>query len=429
VRFGGFGRPGATDAMKLDWTYGNRITLLENGEGYYPRVFAAIAGARHEVFVETFILFDDKVGRQLQQVLIQAARNGAAVHVLVDGWGSPDLGPGMLRPLLDAGVRVRAYEPLRGLFARRINVFRRMHRKIVVVDGEVAFVGGINYSIDHLAEFGPMAKQDYSIEITGPLVQAVRAFCREALRTPQPRAHAWRWRRRRPAPARDRPAAEVQREAGAAALVTRDNDQHRRDIELQYRAALRLARQRVVIANAYFFPGWHLLKDLRRAARRGVRVDLVVQGEPDFAFVRFAAKMLYAHLLRAGVRVYEYCERPFHGKVAVVDDEWATVGSSNLDPLSLALNLEANVVVRDAAFASALRERLDELISRSCKAVRLPPATRWSSALAQVRGFFVFHFLHNFPRWVEWLPQREPKVEPLSAQGVQPLAAQPEKVR
>jgi cardiolipin synthase len=154
-----------------------------------------------------------------------------------------------------------------------------------------------------------------------------------------------------------------------------------------------------------------------------VRVDLIVQGEPDLAFVRFAASMLYAHLMRAGVRVYEYCRRPFHGKVAVVDDEWATVGSSNLDPLSLALNLEANVVVRDPAFATHLRERLDELMADHCKVVQLPPATRWSSAVAQVRSFFVFHFLHRFPHWVEWLPQREPRVEPLSARGAQPPSA------
>jgi len=380
--------------MKLDWTHGNRITLLENGEEYYPRVFEAIAGARREVYLETFILFDDKVGRQLQQVLIRAARNGADVHVLVDGWGSPDLGPEILQPLLDAGVSVRAYEPLRGLLARRLNVFRRMHRKIVVVDGEVAFVGGINYSIDHLAEFGKMAKQDYSIEIAGPLVQQIRAFCRAALHTPQPRAHAWRWRLRRGAS--ERSGAGAHHVSGVAAFVTRDNDQHRRDIEMQYRTALRLARRRVVIANAYFFPGYQLLKDLRRAARRGVQVDLIVQGEPDMAFVRFAASMLYAHLQRAGVRVHEYCKRPFHGKVAVVDDEWATVGSSNLDPLSLALNLEANVVLRDSGFAIHLRERLDELIAQHCNVVQLPPATRFSSALAQVRGFFVFHFLHRF---------------------------------
>ncbi|HEX6721709.1 MAG TPA: cardiolipin synthase ClsB, partial [Burkholderiaceae bacterium] len=237
----------------------------------------------------------------------------------------------------------------------------------------------------------------------------------------------WRWRLRRGARQRSDPV-HAPRGAGVAALVTRDNDQHRRDIEVQYRAALRLARRRVVIANAYFFPGYKLLKDLRRAARRGVQVDLIVQGEPDMAIVRFAASMLYAHLLRAGVRVYEYCKRPFHGKVAVVDDEWATVGSSNLDPLSLALNLEANVVVRDADFAVHLRERLDELMTESCTRVALPPVTRWSSALAQVRGFFLFHFLHRFPHWVQWLPQREPKVEPLgAADEPQPVvAAHPE---
>jgi cardiolipin synthase len=138
--------------VKLDWTFGNRISLLENGEGYYPRVFDAIARARREVYLETFILFDDKVGRQLQQALIRAAHNGAEVHVLVDGWGSPDLGPSILRPLIDAGVDVRAYEPLRGLLARRLNVFRRMHRKIVVVDDELAYVGGSNNYNEQLAE-------------------------------------------------------------------------------------------------------------------------------------------------------------------------------------------------------------------------------------------------------------------------------------
>jgi cardiolipin synthase len=399
--------------MTLDWTHGNHLTLLENGEDYYPRVFEAIAQARREVLLETFILFDDKVGRQLQQALLQAARNGAEVHVLVDGWGSPDLGPGLLKPLADAGVQVRAYEPVRGAFGRRLNVFRRMHRKLVVVDDMVAFVGGINYSIDHLAEFGPMAKQDYAIEIAGPLVHQIGAFCRAALTTPQPRRHEWTWRREQRGPA---PAASH----GTAALVTRDNEHHRRDIELQYRTALRLARKRVVIANAYFFPGYQLLHEMRRAARRGVRVDLIVQGEPDMAIVRFAASMLYAHLIRAGVHVFEYCARPFHGKVAVFDDEWATVGSSNLDPLSLALNLEANVVVRDPDFALQLRERLDELIDHSCREVKLAPPTPWSSALAQVRSFFVFHFVHRFPSWVEWLPHSTPRVETLRPPSLEP---------
>jgi cardiolipin synthase A/B len=414
--------------MRLDWTHGNRIALLENGEAYYPRVFEAIAQARHEVLLETFILFDDKVGRQLQQALLQAARNGAKVHVMVDGWGSPDLGPEMLDPLHDAGVQVRAYDPVRGPLGRRLNVFRRMHRKLVVVDGAVAFVGGINYSIDHLAEHGPKAKQDYAIEIAGPLVAQIRAFCREAMHSPQPQRRAWRLRWRHDDGEPHEVAAPSHTSGASAALVTRDNGEHRRDIELQYRAALRLARRRVVIANAYFFPGYSLLRDLRRAARRGVQVDLIVQGEPDMAIARAAASMLYGHLVRAGVRVHEYCKRPFHGKVAVVDDQWATVGSSNLDPLSLALNLEANVIVRDADFARCLLERLEHLIAHACHRVRLAPATRWSSALAQVRGFFVFHFLHRFPAWVEWLPQREAKIEPLHPERRAAKSPQPESV-
>lgn len=392
--------------MRLEWTAGNRCELLVNGEAYYPRVFEAIANARREVLLETFILFDDKVGRGLQQALITAAQRGAEVHVLVDGWGSPDLPPDFIAPLQAAGVKLRAFEPVKRLFGTRINLFRRMHRKLLVVDGERAFVGGINYSIDHLAEYGPKAKQDYAVEIQGPLVAQIRAFCRASLDTPQPPRRIWhlRW------PARRRPLPEAD---GTAAFVTRDNAEHPSDIEHQYRTALRRAKQRVIIANAYFFPGWRLLKDIRRAARRGVRVDLVLQGEPDMAFVQTAASLLYGHLIRAGVKVHEYCQRPLHGKVAVVDGEWATVGSSNLDPLSLGLNLEANVVLRDRAFARHLEEHLDGLIRESCREITMPPAGRLASAWVQVRSFVVFHVLRRFPAWMQWLPNHPPEVAAL----------------
>ena len=132
---------------------------------------------------------------------------------------------------------------------------------------------------------------------------------------------------------------------------------------------------------------------------------------------QLAASLLYAQLLRAGVRLHEYCQRPFHGKVATMDDEWATVGSSNLDPLSLSLNLEANVIIRDAAFATQLRQRLDELITHSCRQVTPAPSTRLSSALMQVRGFLVFHFLRRFPVWLKWLPRRTPRVERLQTRA------------
>jgi len=401
--------------MRPVWTPDNEFTLLENGEAYFPRVFDVIGKAEHEVLLETFILFDDEVGRGLRDALLQAAARGAKVYMLVDGWGSPDLASEFAAPLIAAGVSLRVFEPAVWLLGRRINLFRRMHRKLVVVDGQRAFVGGINYAIDHLAESGAQAKQDYAVEVSGPLVAQIQAFCCANLNPSRNTRQSWRqrWqdRRERRESRRDGEAAAQ----AVAAFVTRDNDNHRTDIEQQYRLALRGAKTRVVIANAYFFPGYRLLKDLRRAARRGVQVDLILQGEPDMAIVKTVATLLHSHLLRAGVRIHEYCKRPLHAKVAVVDDEWATVGSSNLDPTSLGLNLEANVFMRDAVFARHLRERLDELITTGCHPVTLPPMGPMASAWVQLRSVFVFHFLRRFPVWAVHLPQQRPKITQLQA--------------
>ena len=397
--------------MERRWIPGNDISLLENGEEFFPRVFACIANARREVIVETFILFEDKVGLQLQEALIAAAGRGAQVDITIDDWGSPDLSERFLGALTDAGVRVHAFDPGSRPFGYRPHLLRRMHRKIVVVDGETAFVGGINYSADHLADFGPDAKQDYSVEIRGPLVADIHRFCHAALAQGQRHQRGERqwWRGRRQA--RGTPAA-VPHAGGAEALfVVRDNRQHMDDIERHYRIAIRAARKRIIIANAYFFPGYRFIRELRRAARRGVDVRLILQGQPDMAFVKTAAGMLYHHLLDAGVRIYEYCDRPLHGKVALMDDDWSTVGSSNLDPLSLALNLEANVIIRDRKFNQELSARLDKLMCGSCneiQAEQLGELKGW----AMVRSFLAYHFARRYPRWANWLPRHVPRLLP-----------------
>ncbi|WP_325342189.1 cardiolipin synthase ClsB [Xylophilus sp.] len=377
---------------------GNRFELLENGEEFFPRVFESIRQARREVLLETFILFEDKIGRALHAALLEAARRGVEVHVLVDGFGSPDLSPAFVDALVQAGVRLRIFDPGRRLFGQRLNVLRRMHRKIVVIDGEFGFIGGINYSADHVADFGPEAKQDYAVEVHGPVVAQMHRFAREAVDM------ASRGPCTEPAPAG----------AAQALFVTRDNHRHTNDIERHYRLALRTARERVVIANAYFFPGYRFIREMRRAALRGVDVRLILQGKPDMPIVRTAAGMLYDHLIRAGVRIYEYCERPLHGKVALVDSEWATVGSSNLDPLSLSLNLEANVVIRDRGFNAHLHERLAHLIRHSCREVEAPEPGRWRG-LRLLRSYLVFHVMRWFPTWAAWLPRHRPTIALASA--------------
>jgi cardiolipin synthase A/B len=416
------------------WVTGNQFSLLENGEAFFPRVFHCIASARREVVLETFILFEDKVGLALHAALLQAAARGVQIDMTIDGYGSPDLSPEFISSLTRAGVRVHVFDPGPRLWGWRTNMFRRLHRKIVVVDGQRAFVGGINYSADHLADYGPEAKQDYAVEIEGPIVVLIHEFVHKALAAGQVSAphslagplrerlsdraraltHGWS---APPAPAGD----------AAAIFATRDNRKHTTDIERHYRIAIRAARRRVVIANAYFFPGYRLLKEMRKAARRGVDVRLILQGEPDMAIVKIAANMLYHYLLSAGVHIFEYRDRPLHGKVAVSDDEWATVGSSNLDPLSLSLNLEANVIIKDRAFNQHLSERLEHLMQHSCIQIGhgdLAEPNWWRV----VRSFFVFHLLSRYPAWAGWLPAHTPRIMLAAAPGIDAESAGADRV-
>jgi cardiolipin synthase len=405
--------------MKPRWIPGNDIRLLENGEEFFPRVFACIANAKKEVVLETFILFEDKVGLQLHEALVAAARRGVQVDVTIDGFGSPDLSDHFISTLKEAGVRMHVFDPGARLLGWRWNMLRRMHRKIVVIDGQTAFVGGINYSADHLADFGPLAKQDYAVEIHGPLVAEIHRFTHAALAQGQRyQRHRHWWRRRRDM--RVQPEALPPAGTATAMLVVRDNNDHQSDIERHYRVAIRAARKRIVIANAYFFPGYRFIRDLRRAARRGVDVRLILQGEPDMPIVKTAASMLYHRLLAAGVKIYEYCERPLHGKVALMDDDWATVGSSNLDPLSLALNLEANVIIRDRSFNQHLYQRLQHLIQHSCTQITRENAGE-PVGWAGLRSFIAFHFTRRYPGWASWLPRHVPRLLPARGDRLEPV--------
>jgi len=382
------------------WREGNRLRLLENGEEYFPAVFAAIAAAQKEVLIETFILFEDKVGTELQQLIGAAARRGVSVDLTVDGYGSDALSDAFIADMQQAGVRVRMFAPGKRLLGSRINLFRRLHRKIVVVDGELAFIGGINFSEDHLLSFGPKSKQDYAVAIEGPLVADIRQL---ALPSPaaSPRRRWWQRSRALANVVSVPPIGSVR-----ALLAHRDNRRHRDDIERLYRMAIRSSKHRIVIANAYFFPGYRLLRALRSAARRGVKVQLILQGNPDMPWARVISHTLYPHLAKAGVEILEFCERPIHAKVAVIDD-WATVGSSNLDPLSLALNLEANVCIDNAAFAEQLHQRLEQLMANSCQRLDSRKLRR-PSLPGLFLGFIAFHFTRHFPTLARWLPAHFP---------------------
>ncbi|RMO96655.1 Cardiolipin synthase 2 [Pseudomonas syringae pv. philadelphi] len=391
------------------WRDGNSVELLINGEDFYSRVFECIRAARKEVLIETFIIFEDRIGEGLQQALLEAAGNGARVVVTVDDYGTSDLSSTFVRTMIDAGIQIQLFDPRPRFMGMRTNLFRRLHRKVVVIDGELGFIGGINYSVDHMTDTGLTAKQDYAVLVRGPIVgdihKSAMSMLSEAVRS-----------KLAPIP------LKLERAGNASMLLAeRDNSEHTNDIEEQYLEAIRGATERITLANAYFFPSYRFLRELRNASRRGVDVTLILQGQPDMPFVRVCSRLTYTYLLRDGVAIHEYKQRALHGKVALIDREWSTVGSSNLDPLSLALNLEANLFIRDPQLNQHLQDHLMELAAAHSTQMSLKGAARgqWWRAPMIVLSFF---FLRRFPAIAGLFPVHGVRLKPLRAGDVVPEA-------
>lgn len=336
---------------------GNAITLLETGQAYFPALIAALDAATREVFLETYLFENDAVGRRVAAALARAARRGVRVRVLVDGFGGRNF-VRELMPVLEAdGVQVLIYRrEVRALSLRRHRL-RRMHRKLVVVDGELAFVGGINIIDDFDRNAPQRPRFDYALQVRGPVLEHILAAVHRLWRLVSWASFRRRLNEALLAPARTDAAGHIR-----AAFVIRDNIRHRRDIEDAYLAAIGRAEREVVIACAYFFPGRRFRHALVDAARRGVTVILLLQGLADHPLLASASRALYPYFLAQGIRLFEYHQSYLHAKVAVVDEYWATVGSSNIDPFSLLLAREANLVIEDRGFACELRMRLARAI-------------------------------------------------------------------
>ncbi len=362
---------------------GNQVQLLSSGAEYFPALERAFAAASREIHLETYIFADDVTGRRIVDALKQAVLRGVAVRVVYDGFGSAALIGKLDNVMRAAGIEVAVFRPDTGWNRFRRSRLRRLHRKLVTVDAHTAFVGGINI-IDDLnlppsQRSNPQPRFDYAVQVKGPLLAPIHQAMRELWSRLLPSMMAGREGRVEPNPSGTRltggpPMHEVAGDHHAW-FAFRDNVAHRRDIEREYLVAILGAKDEILIANAYFFPGRRFRRALMRARRRGVRVRLLLQGRQEYLLQHYATRALYGMLLDAGVEVYEYLPSFLHAKVAVVDGTWATVGSSNIDPFSLLLAREANVFVRNATFATGLRESLNRAIDSGASAV---VSQRWS---------------------------------------------------
>lgn len=384
---------------------GHEIRLLEGGDQLFPALCAAIRAATHEVWLASYIIHTDAASEAVLQALRSAARRGVRVRVVVDGFGARHALPWWSERLEGSGVALAVFRPIdRWWHWLQPGQLRRLHQKLCVVDGEHAFVGGINLIDDRLdLHHGVLdaPRLDYAVQLRGALAHDVARAARkvwtrawlgrefgEELRdwllapelVDRSRELLGRWWERtrglwgaRRALRTQQRAAQADTRPVRAAFVLRDNLRHRHAIEREYLQALRGARERFDLICPYFYPSARLLRALLGAARRGVQVRLLLQGRFDYRLAALAARALYAELLLRGVRIYEYRAAFLHAKVALADSDWATVGSSNLDPTSLLLNLEANVVVYDPAFNLELGQAFERALE-GAEAIQLARA-------------------------------------------------------
>jgi cardiolipin synthase A/B len=386
------------------FTGGNQVRLLQGGDELFPAMCEAIDQAQNEVWLATYIFHNDDASLRVVDALGRAAERGVRVRVVVDGFGSKATlsqlkerwahsagGTGLFSrrhvQSNPSGVAMAVFRPMHGWWSwLHPGQMRRLHQKLCVVDGRHAFVGGINIMDDRLDLRHGRTEQprlDFAVAVQGPVAasieQAVRAVwtrawlgrdfgeeLRALVRSNEPmhrikrlikqlRMPRGEGLRHKPGPM---PAVQT-------AFVLRDNLRQRRTIERSYIAALRSAQERVDLVSPYFYPATAFRRALCAAAERGVQVRVLLQGKLDYRIAGLAARVLYDELLSSGVQVFEYTPAFLHAKVALVDSHWATVGSSNIDPLSLLLNLEANVIVRDAEFSRELSKRFDAALAVS----------------------------------------------------------------
>jgi cardiolipin synthase A/B len=365
---------------------GHTLTLLRNGEEYFPSLVAAINAAQRFVYLETYIYAADKAGSLLATAVKVAAERGVVVRVLLDGYGSADLPEHWVDELRTAGVEVLWFRKKVGRFSLRRSHLRRLHRKLAVIDGEIAFIGGINI-IDDLSGGLAAPRLDYAVKVAGAVVHDIHVAMRRLWLLV-----AWTHFHHQGERGKVRLLHHLDTQQQVQ-FVTRDSLRHRRDIEHAYLKAIADAQHEIIIANAYFLPGRRFRRALRKKAQAGVRVILLLQGQVEYRLQHYATLALYDEFLKAGVEIHEYQASFMHAKVAVVDGRWSTIGSSNIDPFSLWLAREANLVVSDAAFAGALRTDLLFMITRHSRRVLRSGWREWNLFL-----WLLMRFSYGFTR-------------------------------
>jgi cardiolipin synthase len=366
-------------ALPLPFVAGNRVALLVDGGAFFKAVDEAIASAQRTVFVETYILRADKTGWRVANALADRARAGVECALVYDAYGSLGLDSALIDFLREAGVKTLDYRPIspfRGIWPWR----KRIHRKSVIVDARIGIVGGQNICDDYAAvEDGGKGWRDTSVRVEGPAVVQLEAMFRRL----------WAESRGQELTTSSH-TPEAYAEGHQVRFLGNFARRDRAFIRKAYILAILGAERRIRICNAYFVPDRVLTRALIRAARRGVRVEIIIGAATDVTAVLHMSRGLYSRLLLNGIKVYEWHDRILHAKTAVIDGEWSTIGSSNLDNLSSFRNLEVNATILGERIGGALDDQFE--IDRARSTAILPELWARRPWVQRIIEWFFGHF-------------------------------------
>jgi cardiolipin synthase A/B len=386
----------ARNTIKSTYSYiaDNKVILVRGGVAYFELLEKIIGQAKDTIHLQVYIYDEDDTGRKIGEALIAAAKRNVKVYLMADGYGSQSISAAFIQQLNDGGINFRFFEPL--FKSNNFYFGRRLHHKIIVVDTDIAMVGGINISNNYNDMPGKPAWLDFALFTEGPIVKELCVLCWKTWKGYKPDTSV--------EPCNPMVVKLDIKPDEIADVRMRLNDWVRRknQISKTYIEIMVGAHSNVSILCSYFLPGSIMRKTIKRAINRGVKIKVIMAGKSDLVIAKNAERFMYDWLLRNKVEIYEYQNNILHGKIAVCDGRWMTIGSYNVNDISAYASVELNLDVKNPSFAKHIEQTLEEIIANDCTAVTRESHTRTKNILKQFfrwasyelfrLGFHVFTF-------------------------------------
>jgi cardiolipin synthase len=366
----------------------NYVRLLRSGRDYFQQLETLLSSAKVEIHLQTYVFEADETGLRIIEALRQAAQRGVLVYVLLDTFGSPGIPPRVAEDLRNNGVQLQFFG--RFFSKGKFHLGRRLHRKVTVIDGATALVGGINISnhYNHIGKRLPWL--DYALEVQGTTARRLRRICRERWKNNKYRKTLKSVR----LPAL--PDSGNESEAIAVGITQNDFLRRKSDIAIAYRQAIRHSKKEILLVGAYFLPGLRARRLLKKAISRGVEIHCIFAAASDVMLSVYAREFLYQWMLRNGLHIHEYTPSNVHGKLMLCDGHWMSIGSFDLNSLSTYSNIELNLELKNEHFIADVRRELMDVINNECKPVTSENYRLRTSSLRKLKCWCSYQIAKTF---------------------------------